>query len=153
MPRTKPAYAAEFKAEAVRLYKQTDKSMKEVTDDLGMSVNSLREWLRRSETEADQPRGQPDNEQEELHRLRKEVRILREEREILKEATTKEPSAASSIWSSFAATFEDNGMIPPAEGSFSSPRRTAGAGEGVSVHRAGEGPSFSVTHLWAFRRV
>ena len=66
MPRTKPAYAEEFKTEAVRLYKQTDKSMKEVAEDLGMSVNSLREWLRRSETEADQPGDQSNNEQEEL---------------------------------------------------------------------------------------
>lgn len=49
MPETKPAYPEEFKAEAVRLYKQTDKSMKEVAEDLGMSVNSPREWLRRSE--------------------------------------------------------------------------------------------------------
>ena len=88
MPRTRPAYPEEFKAEAVRLYKQTDKSMREVADDLGMSVNSLRNWLRCSETEADQPGDRPDDEQEELQRLRKEVRILREEREILKKATT-----------------------------------------------------------------
>lgn len=88
MPATKPAYPAEFKAEAVRLYKQTDKSMKEVADDLGMSVNSLRAWVRCSETEEDQPEDPTGSEHEEVQRLRKEVRILREEREILKKATT-----------------------------------------------------------------
>ena len=88
MPRTKPAYPAEFKAEAVRLYQQTDKSMKEVADDLGMSVNSLREWLRRSDSEETVSDVPAETEREELQRLRKENRILREEREILKKATT-----------------------------------------------------------------
>lgn len=88
MPRTRPAYAEEFKAEAVRLYKQTDKSMKEVADDLGMSVNSLREWLRRSESAETESVPPGESEQEELQRLRKENRILKEEREILKKATT-----------------------------------------------------------------
>ncbi len=88
MPRTKPAYAAEFKAEAVRLYQQTDKSMKEVAEDLGMSVNSLRERLRRSETTEADPASSTESEHEELERLRKENRILKEEREILKKATT-----------------------------------------------------------------
>ena len=32
----------------------------------------------------------------------------------------KEPSAAGSIWSLFATTFGDNGMIPPAKGFFAS---------------------------------
>lgn len=88
MPETKPAYAEEFKAEAVRLYKQTDKSMKEVAEDLGMSVNSLREWLRRSDSEETVSDISAETVQEELQRLRKENRILKEEREILKKATT-----------------------------------------------------------------
>ena len=69
MPRTKKAYPEEFKAEAVRLYKQTDKSMKEVADDLGMSVNSLRAWVRRSEKEV-QPEEPTGSGHEELQRLR-----------------------------------------------------------------------------------
>lgn len=98
MPATKPAYSEEFKTEAVRLYKQSNKSMKEISGDLGMSVNSLREWLRRSESSEIEPVISDNNEQEELKRLRKEVYILREEREILKKATTffaKENSRSS----------------------------------------------------------
>lgn len=88
MPPTKPAYPEEFKAEAVRLYKQTDKSMKEVAENLGMSVHSLRGWLRRSEASATDPLLSEESKDDELKRLRKENRILREEREILKKATT-----------------------------------------------------------------
>ena len=88
MPPTKPVYPAEFKAEAVDLYKQGDRSLKDVAEGLGVSTNSLREWVRRSEQTEARPMHPNESEQDELKRLRKENRILKEEREILKKATT-----------------------------------------------------------------
>ena len=90
MPASKPPYAPEFKAEAVRLYQQSGKSLQEIASGLGVSTNSLRDWVRRAETGST-----PDSksrvelsqdEREELRRLQRENRILREEREILKKA-------------------------------------------------------------------
>ena len=90
MPASKPPYAPEFKAEAVRLYQQSGKSLQEIASDLGVSTNSLRDWVRRAES-GQTDKGQSrttlsQDEREELKRLQRENRILREEREILKKA-------------------------------------------------------------------
>lgn len=87
MPPTRPAYPSEFKAEAVRLYRNSGRSLKEIAGDLGVSTNSLRVWVRREETDEPQPGKLGEHDIEELKRLRREVRILREEREILRKAT------------------------------------------------------------------
>ena len=88
MPRTHSPYPSELKAEAVRLAKGSDKSIPALAGDLGVSSEALRDWLRRAD--ADAGRGQPGDlttdQREELHRLRREVKILRQEREILREA-------------------------------------------------------------------
>ncbi|HEV2126452.1 MAG TPA: IS3 family transposase [Chloroflexota bacterium] len=86
MPRSHAPYPAEFKAEAVRLYRTSAKSLREVSADLGMSTNSLREWVRRAEVNEGQHEGLSDDEREELKRLKRENRILKEEREILRKA-------------------------------------------------------------------
>lgn len=88
MKRDRPnaGYPQEFKIEAVRLYKQCGKSLREVADDLGVSTNALREWIKRVDIEAGTREGLAQAEREELKRLRREVKILREEREILKKA-------------------------------------------------------------------
>jgi transposase len=86
MPTTRPPYPPEFKTEAVRLYKESGKSLQEIATDLGMSSNSLREWVKRGEIETGRRGGLTQSEREELKRLQRENRILREEREILKKA-------------------------------------------------------------------
>ena len=86
MPRTKPPYPPEFRAEAVRLVREHGKTAAEVARDLGVSVESLRTWVRRQEVDAGQRDGLTTMEREELSRLRRENRILCEEREILKKA-------------------------------------------------------------------
>lgn len=83
MPPTKPAYSTEFKAEAVRLYKESGKSLQQIAADLGMSANSLGKWVKRGEIESGKREGLTQGEREELRRLQRENRILREEREIL----------------------------------------------------------------------
>ncbi len=90
MPLSKPPYPHEFKTETVRLYQQSGKKLQEIAFDLGISTNSLREWVRRAESNGaangKSRMGLSQDEREELRRLQRENRILREEREILKKA-------------------------------------------------------------------
>jgi len=88
MPRTHHPYPAEFRAEAVRLARGSERSIPALATDLGVSPEALRKWLRQAE--ADEGRGQPGDlttdEREELRRLRRENHVLKQEREILKKA-------------------------------------------------------------------
>ena len=77
----------EFKTQAVRLVLDEGKSVGSVARDLDLTETALREWVKR--VRADRTHGKTGlttTEREELARLRKENRILREEREILKKA-------------------------------------------------------------------
>jgi len=88
--RKRRAFTKEFKAEAVRLCKAGDRSIRQVADDLDLTETALREWVRRAEVDAAGPTpGGPltSQEREELHRLRRQVKTLAMEREILKKAT------------------------------------------------------------------
>ena len=75
MPRTHRPYPPEFRAEAVRLARGSDKSIPVLAADLGVSPEELRHWLRQAD--ADEGRGQPGDlttdEREDLRRLRREV--------------------------------------------------------------------------------
>ena len=88
MPRIRRPYPPEFRAEAVRLARSSDKSIPALATDLGVSSEALRHWLRREDIDAG--RGQPgeltSDEREELRRLRREVKVLQQEREILRKA-------------------------------------------------------------------
>lgn len=86
MPRTHRPYPPEFRAEAVRLVRESGKPMKVIAQDLGIALESLRKWVRQAEIDAGEREGLTTQEREELQRLRREVKILREEREILKKA-------------------------------------------------------------------
>jgi transposase len=88
MPRTHPPYPPEFRTEAVRLARGSDRSIPALAADLGISSEALRHWLRQDA--ADAGRGQPGelttDEREELRRLRRAVNVLQQEREILRKA-------------------------------------------------------------------
>lgn len=77
-------YTEEFKRDAVRLVEQEGLSAAQVARDLGVNVNSIHGWLRKHREDAGDELS--DDERLELARLRRENRILREEREILKKA-------------------------------------------------------------------
>jgi transposase len=72
----------------VRLARGSDQSIAALAADLGVSTEALRHWLRQAD--ADDGRGQPGDlttdEREELRRLRREVKVLQQEREILRKA-------------------------------------------------------------------
>lgn len=77
----------EFKAQAVRLVLDEGKSVSSVARDLDLTETALREWVKRARADRTHGKtGLTTAEREELARLRKENRILREEREILKKA-------------------------------------------------------------------
>jgi transposase len=85
--RTRRQFTDEFKAGAVRLVLDEGKSVGSVARDLDLTETALREWVNRAR--ADRTKGKTGlttAEREELARLRRENRILQEEREILKKA-------------------------------------------------------------------
>jgi transposase len=88
VPGSTPRYTPEFRAEAVRLVRSSpDKSIVQIARELGISDSSLHGWLKQSQIDAGQREGLTTEEQEELRKLRKEVKTLRQERDILKKAT------------------------------------------------------------------
>jgi transposase len=87
MPKTKPPYPVEFKLEAVRLVKESGRRISDVARDLGVTGESVRNWIRQHEIDNGEREGLSTSEREELQRLRRETRILKEERDILKKAT------------------------------------------------------------------
>lgn len=86
MGRTRPPYTPEFRAEAVRLARTSGRPLRQIADDLGCSLESLRHWVKQTKIDSGEAQGLTTDEREELRRLRKENRLLREEREILKKA-------------------------------------------------------------------
>ena len=86
--RTRRTFTDEFKAGAVRLVLQEGKSVGAAARDLDLTESSLRNWVEQARADAgrNKPGALTTAEREELSRLRKENRILQEEREILKKA-------------------------------------------------------------------
>ena len=85
--RRRRAFTDSFKAEVVELCRKGDRSVAEVARELDLAETAVRRWVHRAEIDAGQRPGLTSSEHEELVRLRKEVRVLREERDILKRAT------------------------------------------------------------------
>jgi len=85
--RQRRQFDTEFKEQAVRLVLDEGKSVGGVARDLDLTETALRDWVKRARADRTKGRtGLTTAEREELARLRKENRILQEEREILKKA-------------------------------------------------------------------
>ena len=85
--RARRQFTDEFKASAVRLVLDEGKTVGATARDLDLTETALREWVKRARADRTHGRtGLTTAEREELTRLRKEVRVLAEEREILKKA-------------------------------------------------------------------
>jgi transposase len=85
--RTRRSFTDDYKTGAVRLVLDEGKTVAAAARDLGLTESSLRNWV--EQARADQTQGKTGlttAEREELVRLRKDVRELRMERDVLKKA-------------------------------------------------------------------
>src|SRR3990172_7096356 len=85
--RHRRAFTPEYKAEVVELCRSGGRTVGQVARDLGVSETVVRRWVHQAATDAGHRAGLTTTEREELTRLRKENRVLRQERDILKRAT------------------------------------------------------------------
>jgi transposase len=86
MPRSRPPYPPEFRREAVQMVR-SGRSVKDVAKSLGMTPQSLRNWVRQEQVDRhERDDGLTTAEREELRELRRKVRRLEQERDLLKRA-------------------------------------------------------------------
>ena len=89
MAEKRKTYTREFKIEAVRLLETSGKNGREIEDDLGIGRGQVFRWRRQLAEENGSIRAFPgtgNSRDEELVRLKRELAIVREEREILRKA-------------------------------------------------------------------
>ena len=84
--RPRRSFIPEFKAQTVDLIRVSGKSVGEVCRDLDLTETAVRRWIAQADIDAGRRDGLTTAEREELTRLRRENRVLREERDILKKA-------------------------------------------------------------------
>ena len=84
--RLRRSFTPEFKAQTVELIQTSHKSVGEVCRDLDLTETAVRRWVAQADIDAGRRDGLTTAERDELTRLRRENRVLREEREILRKA-------------------------------------------------------------------
>jgi transposase len=96
--RSRRRFTDEFKAETVKLVKQSDRTMSDIAMELGISSKSVGEWVRFA---ADSEESISEDDRAELKRLRKENSELRMEKEILRKATLGSTSQRNTFVEAF----------------------------------------------------
>ena len=86
MTKVKQKYSSEFKADAVRLVFEQGRSVADVARSLDVHVNTLHGWVRGAKHSGVASAPRRSSEHEEISRLRRELRRVTEERDILKKA-------------------------------------------------------------------
>ena len=89
MPRTNRAYPPEFRREAIRLVRASDEEhpIPRIAREIGVCYGTLRSWVNQGEIDSGEREGLTTEEKEELQRrLRREVKTLRQDKEILRKA-------------------------------------------------------------------
>ena len=84
--RQRRRFTPEFKARTVELVRSSGKPIAQVCRELDLTETAVRRWVDQARIDAGEREGLTSQEREELARLRKENRVLREEREILRKA-------------------------------------------------------------------
>ena len=85
--RRRRSFTKEFKAEVVELVRQPGNSAASVARDLDLTETAVRAWVKQADIDDGNGEGLTSAQLAELAQLRKENRLLREERDILKRAT------------------------------------------------------------------
>lgn len=80
-------FSPEFKARTVELIRTSGKTIPEVCREMDLTETAVRGWVRQAEIDDGNIEGLSTDERAELAQLRRENKVLREEREILKKAT------------------------------------------------------------------
>lgn len=87
MGTTRAPYPEEFRREAVALVRSDERTVPQIAKSLGVSDQTLRNWVRQADVDVGRREGLSGEERDELRRLRKENRVLRQEKEVLAKAT------------------------------------------------------------------
>jgi transposase len=86
MPRSRPPYPAEYRRRVIELAR-AGRSIKQLAREFEPTANCIRNWIKQADLDdGRRSDGLTSDERAELAQLRREVRILREEKEILKKA-------------------------------------------------------------------
>jgi transposase len=85
--RARRSFSKQFKAEVVALVRQDGNTAGSVARDLDLTETAVRAWVRQADVDDGRRDGLSSSERDEIAALRKENRVLREERDILKRAT------------------------------------------------------------------
>jgi transposase len=84
--RVRRSFTDAYKAKVVALCRASGKTVTEVCRDLDLSPTAVRHWVEQADADAGKREGLTTAERQELGQLRREVRALREERDLLKRA-------------------------------------------------------------------
>ena len=84
--RSRRQFTKEFKAETVALIRSSAKPITQICRDMGLSESTVQRWVAQAEIDTGQRDGLTSAEREELSRLRREMRVVREERDVLAKA-------------------------------------------------------------------
>jgi transposase len=86
-PRQRRSFTPEFKAEIVELCRRGERSIGQVAKDFDLTETNVRTWVKQAAIDQGERPGLTTEERDELTKLRRENRSLREDVEILKRAT------------------------------------------------------------------
>jgi len=85
MPAPRPS---EFRKRAVALAREREKPIKQIAMDIGISESCLRNWMAQADVDEGKREGLTSEERVELRELRREVRVLKMERDLLSRAAS-----------------------------------------------------------------
>jgi transposase len=86
MPKSRPPYPAEYRAELVRLVREEGRSPTELAREFEPSAQSIANWVAQADIDAGRTDGLTTDEKAELKRLRSENRVLKMEKDLLEKA-------------------------------------------------------------------
>ena len=86
MPKSRPPYPAEYRAELVRLVREEGRTPFDLSKEFEPSAQSITNWVAQAEINKGQRPGLTSDEKAELKRLRSENRVLRMEKDLLEKA-------------------------------------------------------------------